>query len=110
MQLGADTVLRCVGHFNDCHEKFSVVDRITALLPQLKTSLPGAVQLQVLTDRTTVIRASVKDVQFSLLLTIALVVMVIFLLDCRRVVGFRPPRSGLLEPDASEFREGRGNQ
>src|SRR6516162_2619364 len=37
-------------------------------------------------------------------------VMVIFLLDCPRVVGFRPPRSGLLEPDAFEFREGRGNQ
>jgi multidrug efflux pump len=57
----------------------AVVDRIKALLPQLKTSLPAAVQVQVLTDRTSVIRASVADVQFSLMLTIALVVMVIFL-------------------------------
>ena len=56
-----------------------VVDRITALLPQLKTSLPASIQVQVLTDRTSVIRASVEDVQFSLVLTIALVVMVIFL-------------------------------
>jgi len=57
----------------------AVVDRIKALLPQLRTSLPGSVQVRVLTDRTTVIRASVKDVQFSLMLTVALVVMVIFI-------------------------------
>jgi len=57
----------------------AVVDRINALLPTLRTSLPGSVQVQVLTDRTTVIRASVKDVQFSLMLTVALVVMVIFI-------------------------------
>ena len=57
----------------------AVVDRIKALLPQLQTSLPSAVKVQILTDRTETIRASVKDVQFSLLLTIALVVMVIFL-------------------------------
>ena len=56
-----------------------VVDRIKALLPQLQTTLPPAVQVSVLTDRTITIRASVKDVQFSLLLTVALVVMVIFL-------------------------------
>jgi len=56
-----------------------VVDRIKALLPQLQTTLPPAVQVSVLTDRTLTIRASVKDVQFSLMLTIALVVMVIFL-------------------------------
>ena len=56
-----------------------VVDRIEKLLPQLKTSLPSAVNVSVLTDRTTTIRASVKDVQFSLMLTVALVVMVIFL-------------------------------
>jgi multidrug efflux pump len=56
-----------------------VVDRITALLPQLKTSLPASIQVQILTDRTSVIRASVEDVQFSLILTIGLVVMVIFL-------------------------------
>ena len=57
----------------------AVVDRIKALLPQLRTSLPGSVQVRVLTDRTSVIRASVADVQFSLMLTIGLVVMVIFL-------------------------------
>jgi len=56
-----------------------VVDRIKALLPQLQTTLPPAIQVSVLTDRTLTIRASVRDVQFSLLLTVALVVMVIFL-------------------------------
>ena len=56
-----------------------VVDRIKALLPQLQATLPSTVQIKQLTDRTETIRASVKDVQFSLLLTVALVVMVIFL-------------------------------
>jgi multidrug efflux pump len=56
-----------------------VVDRIQALLPQLRASLPSSVQVTVLTDRTTTIRASVRDVEFELMLTIALVVMVIFL-------------------------------
>jgi multidrug efflux pump len=55
-----------------------VVDRIEALLPQLKASLPPSVTLSILTDRTITIRASVKDVQFELMLTVALVVMVIF--------------------------------
>ena len=57
----------------------AVVDRIKKLLPQLQASLPASVQVTVLTDRTNTIRASVKDVQFELMLTIALVVMVIFL-------------------------------
>jgi multidrug efflux pump len=57
----------------------AVVDRINKLLPQLQTSLPASVQVKVLTDRTTTIRASVKDVEFELMLTVALVVMVIFL-------------------------------
>ena len=57
----------------------SVVDRIQKLLPQLTASLPASVQVSVLTDRTTTIRASVRDVQFELMLTVALVVMVIFL-------------------------------
>jgi multidrug efflux pump len=56
-----------------------VVDRIKARLPQLKTTLPAGIDVSVLTDRTTTIRASVEDVQFELLLTVALVVMVIFL-------------------------------
>jgi multidrug efflux pump len=57
----------------------AVVNRIKNLLPQLKGSLPSSVDLSVLTDRTTTIRASVSDVQFELMLTVALVVMVIFL-------------------------------
>ena len=56
-----------------------VVDRIEKLLPVLKSNLPASVQVDVLTDRTTTIRASVKDVEFELMLTVALVVMVIFL-------------------------------
>ncbi len=56
-----------------------VVDRIQKLLPTLKASLPLAVNVKVLTDRTTTIRASVEDVQFELMLTVVLVVMVIFL-------------------------------
>ncbi|MBV8475626.1 MAG: efflux RND transporter permease subunit, partial [Acidobacteria bacterium] len=57
----------------------TVADRVKALLPVLRTSLPASTNVQILTDRTTTIRASVKDVQFELMLTIALVVMVIFL-------------------------------
>ena len=56
----------------------SVVDAIEKLLPQLKASMPQAIDIKVLTDRTTTIRASVHDVQFELMLTVALVVMVIF--------------------------------
>ena len=57
----------------------AVVDRITKLLPQLRASLPASVGVVVLTNRTNTIRASVSDVEFELMLTIALVVMVIFL-------------------------------
>jgi multidrug efflux pump len=57
----------------------SVVDKIKQLLPQLTQTLPTAVHVDILTDRTTTIRASVSDVQFELMLTVALVVMVIFL-------------------------------
>jgi multidrug efflux pump len=57
----------------------AVVDRVKALLPTLRGSLPPAVQMSILTDRTTTIRASVADVEFELMLTIGLVVMVIFL-------------------------------
>ena len=56
-----------------------VVDSIKKLLPQLKANLPAAVDVAILTDRTTTIRASVEDVKFSLMLTVALVVMAIFL-------------------------------
>jgi multidrug efflux pump len=57
----------------------SVADRIKKLLPRLQSSLPSSVKLTILTDRTQTIRASVDDVQFEMLLTIGLVVMVIFL-------------------------------
>ncbi|HEV3341539.1 MAG TPA: efflux RND transporter permease subunit, partial [Pirellulales bacterium] len=56
-----------------------VVDRIKELLPQLTASLPSSINVEVLTDRTVTIRASVEDVQFELMLTITLVVLVIFL-------------------------------
>ena len=56
-----------------------VVDRIKKLLPQLQGALPSSVQVAILTDRTTSIRASVRDVQFELMLAVALVIMVIFL-------------------------------
>lgn len=57
----------------------AVVNRIKDILPILQASLPSAVHVSILTDRTTTIRASVEDVQFELMLTVALVVMVIFL-------------------------------
>jgi multidrug efflux pump len=56
-----------------------VVDRVKQLLPQLQATLPGSVQVRLLTDRTTTIRASVSDVKMELALAVALVVMVIFL-------------------------------
>ena len=56
-----------------------VVDTIEKLLPQLESTLPKSVHVQIITDRTTDIRASVSDVEFELMLVIALVVMVIFL-------------------------------
>ncbi len=56
-----------------------VVESIEKLLPALETSLPKSVHVQIVTDRTTAIHASVKDVEFELMLTIGLVVMVIFL-------------------------------
>ncbi len=56
-----------------------VVDRVNQLLPRLRAALPGAVQLSLLSDRTTTIRASVRDVKIELAIAVALVVMVIFL-------------------------------
>jgi multidrug efflux pump subunit AcrB len=59
---------------------------VKALLPKLRAALPPSVKAEILTDRTETIRASVKDVQFTLLLTVALVVMVIFLF-LRKALG-----------------------
>jgi multidrug efflux pump len=56
----------------------AVVEGIKALLPQLKASLPAAVDMTVLTDRTVTIRASVRDVEYELSLAVILVVLVIF--------------------------------
>jgi hydrophobe/amphiphile efflux-1 (HAE1) family protein len=55
------------------------VDRIKAMMPVLQASIPPAVKVNIISDRTETIRASVSDVQFTLMLTVALVVMVIFL-------------------------------
>ena len=55
------------------------VDRITAALPRMQAAVPPAITVQVMVDRTVTIRASVEEVQFTLMLSIALVVMVIFL-------------------------------
>src|SRR5579864_1937963 len=56
-----------------------VVNRIQAMLPELKASLPAGVDVNVLTDRTTTIRASIRDVEFEMTLAVALVVLVIYL-------------------------------
>ena len=56
-----------------------VADRVKNLLPRLQASLPSAMHVTTLTDMTTTIRASVKDIQFELMLTVALVVLVMFL-------------------------------
>ncbi len=57
----------------------SVVDTVQGILPQIEASLPEGIHVQVISDRTTTIRASVQDVEFELMLTTVLVVMVIFL-------------------------------
>jgi multidrug efflux pump len=56
-----------------------VVDRIQAMLPALQADMPAGVDVALLTDRTTTIRASVKDVEFELVLAVVLVVLVIWL-------------------------------
>ena len=56
----------------------NVVDSVKALLPKLRATIPSTIAVSVLTDRTTTVRASVADVEFELLLCIALVVAVIF--------------------------------
>ncbi|HEY6774363.1 MAG TPA: multidrug efflux RND transporter permease subunit [Oxalicibacterium sp.] len=55
------------------------VDRVRALLPNLKASIPAAIDMDVVLDQTTTIRASLHDVEFTLLVSIALVIMVVFL-------------------------------
>ncbi len=55
------------------------VDRVKAVLPQLKASIPAAIDVRVLSDRTTTIRASVRDVQFTMGISMVLVILVVFL-------------------------------
>jgi multidrug efflux pump len=55
-----------------------VTDRVKALLPQLRASMPQGIDVSILSDRTETVRASVKDVQFTLVLTVFLVVLVIY--------------------------------
>jgi len=74
----------------------SVVKAIKAILPQLEANLPASIQVTPLTDLTTAINASVADVEFELMLTVALVVMVIFL--------FLPCQSPWWEPSVSCMR------
>lgn len=57
----------------------NVADSVTRLLPVLQQTLPGNVEVRVVTDRTTTIRATVHDVQLELLLAVALVIWVIWL-------------------------------
>ncbi|WP_278549004.1 efflux RND transporter permease subunit, partial [Desulfovibrio piger] len=57
----------------------TVADSITRLLPQLQQALPGHVRVQVVTDRTTTIRATVHDVQLELVLAVVLVIAVIWI-------------------------------
>ena len=75
----------------------SVVDNIEKLLPKLQQTLPPSVKVKILTDRTSTIRASVSDVQFTLVLTICLVVAVIFVflrtLPATLIAGIAVPLS-----------------
>jgi len=65
-----------------------VTDRVKGLLPQLRASMPQGIDVSILSDRTETVRASVKDVQFTLVLTVALVVLVmyVFLRSARATV------------------------
>ena len=56
----------------------ATVDRIRALMPQLKASISPAIDLRIMVDRTTTIRASVKDIEVTLMISIGLVVLVVF--------------------------------
>src|SRR5260221_6370620 len=58
-------------------------NRVKALLPKLRSAIPPSVKISILTDRTATIRASVRDVQFTLVLAVGLVVIVIFVLLCQ---------------------------
>ena len=69
-----------------------VVDRIKKLLPQLQSALPSSIKVTILTDRTTTIRASVRDVQYELMLAVALVVLVIYPVPAKSCGNDHPER------------------
>ena len=62
----------------------AAVDGIRALIPTLQASIPPAITLSVLSDRTTTIRASVHDVQVTMLISIGLVILVVFVVPAKR--------------------------
>ena len=77
-----DTTTRAVGlaiQRQPGTNTIEVVSRIRALLPSLRQQLPASVSIEILTDKSISVRESVRDVQFTLVLSVALVVMVIFL-------------------------------
>jgi len=77
----------------------ATVDRVRAMLPQLEASIPPTVKVSILSDRTQTIRASVTDVQFTLLLSVGLVVMVIFLFPAQCPGDDHPGRHRSLVAD-----------
>jgi len=78
MANGKPAVLMIINRQPDANI-IEVVDSITALLPELEASIPAGVSLQVMMERTTTIRASLRDVERTLLISVALVVLVVFL-------------------------------
>ncbi|HEX4762838.1 MAG TPA: efflux RND transporter permease subunit, partial [Usitatibacter sp.] len=78
MANGKPAVLMIINRQPDANI-IEVVDAITALLPELEASIPAGVSLQVMMERTTTIRAALRDVERTLLISVALVVLVVFL-------------------------------
>ncbi len=80
-----------------------VVDRIMALMPQFRAQIPGAVNIETLYDRSQSIRESVNDVKFTLLLTVGLVILVIFLF-LRNISATIIPSHGAADVDHRHLR------
>jgi multidrug efflux pump len=78
MANGKPAVLMIINRQPDANI-IEVVDAITALLPQLRASIPAGVDLQVMMERTSTIRASLRDVERTLLISVGLVILVVFL-------------------------------
>ncbi|MGZ5031623.1 MAG: multidrug efflux RND transporter permease subunit [Usitatibacter sp.] len=78
MANGKPAVLMIINRQPDANI-IEVVDRITALIPELQASIPAGVDLQVMMERTSTIRASLRDVERTLMISVALVILVVFL-------------------------------